>query len=467
MSQRTPDETLDRVSGSLMNVYNTYQGQKDKAYSESVLTDPNATPMQQAIALAKLGNKELANEVYKGSVKQAELAAKQAGKESAKDVYRGGGFGGGQDQPRDRSWRDALQGRTPTIMPEERPDITSDQTGAAVEGSPTQPGFSPSAPNRAAANALRGPQQMQMPGGLGLTGNQYQQPPQINMGQGQQQTQDQSETTEQMRQRAGMMNIDQPGSGKALLAIAESRDKNARADLKAQRDTSKEQKKEHRAEISKAFSQYSDFGAMDKLEKDLEEAEDLILNKNVSFDTNMLGSAIAAIAEGKESTVADMFKTKDQQKLFSVLRSSLKPKTEGGSNPSTREVLLSMSAIPSYMKSKEANAYIVGNLLEDVKLNKIRSKIMNDLRKDPEITAPEFYESVHEQMKPYLEQSRENSKIRNGLLTATSQVADRSPSPGHLFMYDPKSGDMFEAPLEDRQILESQKFVVLPSKRAR
>src|SRR3990167_4006794 len=185
-----------------------------------------------------------------------------------------------------------------------------------------------------------------------------------------------------MRNRAGLMNIQKPGSGNALLSQADSIEKNAREENKSQRDINTQIMKEDRAEIAKTSQQYSDFGSMDKLEKDLLEAEDLILNKGVSFDNNRLGTIIAAIAEGKESSVAEFFKTKDQQKLFSVLRSSLKPKTEGGSNPSTREVLLSMSAIPSYLKTTEANAYIVGNLLEDVRMNKIRANIMNNLRKD-------------------------------------------------------------------------------------
>ena len=164
-TQRTPDETLDRVSNSLMNVINTHQGQKDAADAKAVLENPKSTPLQQAMALAKIGNKELANEVYKGSVKEAEIAAKGASKAGIQErLQQNLGIGqnqGQQDQPRDRSWVPDMSGRTPPIR--DAGNATSAQPGAEGTGSPTQPGFSPNGPAQAARNATALDQQMPSP----------------------------------------------------------------------------------------------------------------------------------------------------------------------------------------------------------------------------------------------------------------------------------------------------------------
>jgi hypothetical protein len=456
--KRDFSEKLSIAAEGVSKGLQAYGQMKKAEEAKKILADPSSTPIQKAMALASINQEKLSVESYKKSANESLIGGITQNIKRELNQIRGGGQPQ-KEASRDRSWVPDMSGRTAPIR-DAGPANTA-QPGAKGTGSPTQPGFSPGAPQAAARNATALNQEMPNP----------------NMAGSPQESASIPQMSPQEIALAEADAFDRAASQAALahdLPLqrdfenkANQRRMDVRATIKAESALSHEQKKENRAEITKAFAPYSDLGSIDKLEKDLEEAEDLILNKNVSFDTNILGSALAAIAEGKESGVADLFKTKDQQKLFSVLRSSLKPKTEGGSNPSTREVLLSMSAIPSYMKSKEANAYIVGNLLEDVRLNKIRSKIMNNLRKDPNITAPEFYEQVHQQMQPYLEQSREQSKIRNGMLTATSQVADKSPSPGHLFMYDPKSGDMFEAPVEDRQLLESQQFIVLPSRRSR
>lgn len=428
----------DHFSKTMANV--------DRAVAEYTLNDPKASPMQKAVAMTKI-NPQAAVQLMKGQ-EQAEQAKQIA--QSDAQVMQSLGIA------------PPAQGAPKQIQQSNQPLASMQQISQRF-----QPQQLPQA------------QEKPMPGGLGLTGKQYAPVAQMQEPEAAQQVQQQQKPRDiyDYAMKAPMeevlqarSNIQNPEIKKNLDAIIKHREAEAANEAKIQAHVASGDQqfmKEQRSEIAKAAEPYSNSGQLSKNVRDLRQAAHLIKNKRVSFDENVVRTIGAALAEGKDSAVAELIKTPDQQKLFSLLRSQLKTKQEGGSNPSQREVLLSLTAIPSYLKTQEANEFLVENLLDEAELAEIRGQIQNQVRKNRDLTYPEFNEIVAEQMKPYEEEVYARAKTRNEYLSAKSQVADKIPPAGKIFMFDPKSGAIFEAPIEERAVLEAKKMQVLPSQRSR
>jgi len=123
---------------------------KQQEEARRVLSDPNATPIQKATALANLGQEKLGVEVFKKSADQSLIA----------DVEQR---------------LNARLGRSNEAIP------VTDAGPASVPqpgegGTPSQRPYTVGGPSSAARNAV------QMSGGLGLTANQYQAPPEVPQG---------------------------------------------------------------------------------------------------------------------------------------------------------------------------------------------------------------------------------------------------------------------------------------------
>jgi len=167
MAYRLPGgkDTSNDFSNALGAAVQGYTQNKKMEAARAILNDPKSTPIQQALALAEMGQEKLGSEVYKGSVKEAEIAAKGANKAGIQErLQQNLGIGqnqGQQDESRDRSWVPDMSGRTPPIR--DAGNATSAQPGAEGTGSPTQPGFSPNGPAQAARNATALDQQMPSP----------------------------------------------------------------------------------------------------------------------------------------------------------------------------------------------------------------------------------------------------------------------------------------------------------------
>lgn len=81
---------------------------------------------------------------------------------------------------------------------------------------------------------------------------------------------------------------------------------------------------------------------------------------------DLMRKLVQAKLEGRGlDQMAQIFKSPEQQKLFYLLRPYLETKEIGGSNPSTKEVLLAMSSLPSGLNTKEANKYIINQMIND------------------------------------------------------------------------------------------------------
>lgn len=172
--------------------------------AQKVINDPNATPIQQAIALATLGHEKLGSDFYKGAVSEARHKVLAAAYGEDASV---------QEPPRDRSWVPDMSGRTPTIRTDE--PVNQVQPGAEPQGTQTQPRFSPSGPQQASRNATALNQPQIIPQG----GNAPQVAPP--------QPQDPFQQAAELRRIGGLLNLEQPGAGNAKLSQADALERNA------------------------------------------------------------------------------------------------------------------------------------------------------------------------------------------------------------------------------------------------
>jgi len=115
----------DTFGKALQNVSNEMK----MASAQKVINDPNSTPIQKAMALASIGQEKLGSDVYKQSAKSANVSTIDQGLQAALDSIN---RGGGSEAPN-------IPGATSPIRENTMPDNI---------------GFRPSAPNRAASNAI-------------------------------------------------------------------------------------------------------------------------------------------------------------------------------------------------------------------------------------------------------------------------------------------------------------------------
>ncbi len=136
------------------------------------------------------------------------------------------------------------------------------------------------------------------------------------------------------------------------------------------------QLRENRERLDKYAADYSDVTKLRQNVNDLKEAT-RIINK---VEPSTVRKFALAILEDNESSVSNLLKTADEQKLFSLLRDSIKAKQEGGSNPSTRELMISLRGIPDIKNKKEANQAIVSRLLHNAETNLGKAELINGIR---------------------------------------------------------------------------------------
>jgi len=138
--------------------------------------------------------------------------------------------------------------------------------------------------------------------------------------------------------------------------------------LKIDRDNERlKEDKDYRFEeykrIQKFAEPYQDRRKFRKQINNLNRAEKLIESGKVSLDENFIRNFFTSIAEDKGAgALAEIFKTDEQKELFSLLREQLQSKEIGGSNPSTREVLIALSTLPNLFIGKQGNLNIIKQL---------------------------------------------------------------------------------------------------------
>jgi hypothetical protein len=171
---------------------------------------------------------------------------------------------------------------------------------------------------------------------------------------------------------------------------------------------------------------YSDLGSLRRNKQKLESVKELLKNENFSLDKNIFRNGITAILSDEFDTFAELLKTPGEKKAWSLLRDALRPKELGGSNPSTKEVLLAKSTLPSGLNDTETNEYILDNLILDADKNIKTAEAINKAnasRKTIAINPGEFRTGIDNAVSPYLEEQQKkiNDKFYGPKIKAANQ----------------------------------------------
>lgn len=159
------------------------------------------------------------------------------------------------------------------------------------------------------------------------------------------------------------------------------------------------QNQQNRNKIEKYMEPYANTSDLKKQEKKLLEAEKIIETQNIG---NTFSNMVTAILEESHPSIAEYAKTPAQRKLWHLLYDSLRPKELGGSNPSTKEVLLSRSRLPLGIYGKEADEYIIKSMINDVRNNIQKSKTMHALNKyDPNMNFSDFQSIIEKKFSDF------------------------------------------------------------------
>lgn len=215
-----------------------------------------------------------------------------------------------------------------------------------------------------------------------------------------------------------------------------------RALLDQNKSTQKENqeiRKEWRQDIRKYSEPYQDTVKLQSNLSKLKEAQRLIETGKVSLNENWFRNAISAILEDKDSSVSDLIKTKETQQLWYLLRDSLKPKEIGGSNPSTKEVMLAKSSLPGPNKGQAANEYMIQIMVDDAEANLYRAKmILSAEKKAGPISSDDFKKEIEEATSLFLEEKQQDSRNKFKQREAEELVKTRIPRNGCKWVMDPQ-----------------------------
>ena len=177
-----------------------------------------------------------------------------------------------------------------------------------------------------------------------------------------------------------------------------------------------------------------------KLRRDvnrLNEVESIIKNQNASFDQNFWRvAAQGLLADKNMNEMSNLFKNDAQRKLFGLLRPFFSTKEIGGSNPSTKEVLITLSTLPSGTQPKQTNEYITKLLKNEAELLLEQANIINEIR-DEDQTFAQYQRKIDERIAPFQEQKQQELVRLNEVQAAETQLKRKKPKRGHSFVLGP------------------------------
>lgn len=254
----------------------------------------------------------------------------------------------------------------------------------------------------------------------------------------------------------------------ARARLGQSLDQQWRDEYKENSREAKEIRTENRNEIRKYAEPYQDLSKFDLNIIKLKEAEKLVDSDKVSVDDQWFRTVVSGIMEGHETPLAELAKTSEQQKLWYLLRDALKPKEIGGTNPSTKEVLIAMGSLPSGYKTKDANRFIIRQMIKQAELDKYKGQEISKLRREDEkISFPHFQQKVDESVGKYAAQKQQelDKKFEQEAKISTAQdlVKNTPPPKGYSWMLT-KNGDTIKVPEKDVKILQSDGSILLNEK---
>jgi len=184
--------------------------------------------------------------------------------------------------------------------------------------------------------------------------------------------------------------------------------------LKEKRKYQEERAKEDRAEFAKYVDSFAPLEDLRSQSKNLTRLEQ-VLNK---YDPNKIQKTfIAALDTGYTDSLRKILTTEDQDIIESLIIPFVRTKDFGGSNPSTKEVLLKMKQYPSIYNSKAANKVLLSSMKSYVMANLKKAEAAQAIRAqnpdaDPRLVKKLLDDSVKKYEKDFLENDKTKYSIR-------------------------------------------------------
>ena len=199
----------------------------------------------------------------------------------------------------------------------------------------------------------------------------------------------------------------------------------------------KDIRKENRERIHKHAEPFADLTTLRKNVNRLNEVERIIKNEEASYDQSTWRSVASALLDDTNRPhVADLIKTEPQKQLFSLLRPFFGTKEIGGSNPSTREVLFTLSTLPSGTKKKATNEYIAKLLKNEAETLLEQGKVINEIQ-DEDQTFSQYQKQIEERIAPFQQQKQQELVRLAEVQAAQAQIKYKKAKSGYVFVLTP------------------------------
>lgn len=239
-----------------------------------------------------------------------------------------------------------------------------------------------------------------------------------------------------------------------LARLGQSLDKQWNDEYKANSKENAEIRKEYRQQINDYSKPYQEISKLHVNLNKLKEADKLIDTGKVSMDEQKFRTGIIAALEGHDSLLAEMFKTPEQQKLWFLMKDFLAAKDVGGSNPSTKEVLLSMSSKPGMYKGKEANKYMIKQMIKFAETELHKGEQISKLRQSGKsMPFAKFQGQVEDSANQFLQERQSQLDKDMVISAAKNSIKGRKASPGFVWMAD-SEGVAREIPQKEIKIAQ-------------
>ncbi len=443
MSRATNQQIAQGFAQGLQNFTQGYIKRKDREHAQTVLDNPDSTPVQKAIAWESIAE-GTGHKAYDSILKEQALRKEEANTTNIRNEING---------------------------------VQTD-VGERAQVGKVEPFNSPVD----YANQMLSPEQMQQMGPEEQAyGQQLPNEPMTPAMQAMAQTKQQpalEQGGQQQPKKPGIQDVD---TERLQEFLGQTKDaptiRQIQSELKRRSDLAHDQAKtdaaiikvqgveatEHRKQIREYAAPLDDLQKVDRGVRNLEEGKKILQNGNFSMDEATFQTAIGAILEGKgKDEIAQFFKTPDQQKMMYLLYDYIKPKELGGSNPSTKEVLIAMSKQPNPYKGKSANMFIMQNMIDDARIQQAKAFAIAKYRDDPNQTFAQFKSKVDAEVAPQAELILKDGARSVAVSNAKEMIKDKKLyiPPGAVPMMD-QEGNIKAIPANKVSLMESKEFTDL------
>lgn len=178
-------------------------------------------------------------------------------------------------------------------------------------------------------------------------------------------------------------------------------------------DQAKLQQKQNQFNQERNLKFSEGYEDLTKLQENVDNVNEAI---KIIDEENLGGKArqfIKAIATQKNPNLDELIKTDAENKLYHLLYDFIRPKELGGSNPSTREVIMSLARLPSGAKGKEVSKFIAKNMQNHADKMLTKGKRINSLLSyDPYMNPGKFRSLADKPLKSETSSQQRSPKKR-------------------------------------------------------